>query len=304
MSGYVDLQVNGYAGVDFNSDRLTDQDWQTVMDRMAADGVRSFLPTIITADFAAMIRRVQAILRACDSIPAVAESVAGIHVEGPFISSTEGYVGAHPKQHVLAPTVDLAMQLIDAGQGRVRVMTLAPEAEGAPAVIKRLSGKGVVVAGGHSNASRDELQIAIDHGLKLFTHLGNGCPALLPRHDNIISRVLSLADQIAISFIADGHHVPWFALANYLANVPDQNIVIVTDAISAAGMGPGKHRLGDQWVDVDDDLAAWAQGREHFAGCATTMPQMQSKLIENLGVPPESIQRWMTTNPARLLAEG
>ncbi len=303
MSGYFDLQVNGYAGVDFNSDDLTDEDWRRVCDRMVADGVQRFLPTVITDELGAMVRRVDAIVRARDSMPEVAKLVAGIHVEGPFISGEEGYVGAHPKQHVLSPTVDRAMRLIEAGQGHVRLLTLAPETSGANSAIKRLCDEGVLVAGGHSNASRDCLQAAIDHGLQLFTHLGNGCPGLLPRHDNIISRVLSLSDQIAISFIADGHHVPWFALANYLARIPDENIIIVTDAITAAGLGPGRYRLGDQWVDVDEDLAAWAEGREHFAGCATTMRQMENGLIENLNFSRETIQSWMTTHPARLLGE-
>jgi len=159
----------------------------------------------------------------------------------------------------------------------------------------------IVVAAGHCDPSIDQLNQSIDSGLQLFTHLGNGCPALLPRHDNIVQRVLSLSDKMAVSFIADGHHVPMFALANYLRCVPEGNAIIVTDAISAAGLPPGRYELADQIVEVDADRAAWAEGREHYAGCATTMPEMVNILKDRLQATDAQLQRWMINNPARLL---
>jgi N-acetylglucosamine-6-phosphate deacetylase len=169
-------------------------------------------------------------------------------------------------------------------------------------VTKMLADAGIVVAAGHCDASIDQLRCGIDHGLKLFTHLGNGCPGLLPRHDNIIQRVLSLSDQLMVSFIADGHHVPAPALSNYLRRVPDDNIVIVTDAISAAGLGPGRYELADQIVEVDEDGAAWSQCRTHFAGCASTFPQMIDFLTHQVGATDSDIQRWLIDNPSRLLS--
>ena len=168
-------------------------------------------------------------------------------------------------------------------------------------VTQHLTNAGIVVAAGHSDASLNDLQRSIDQGLKLFTHLGNGCPGLLPRHDNIVQRVLSVSEQLKISFIADGHHVPAFALRNYLGMVPKENIVIVTDAISAAGLGPGRYELSGQVVEVDDDGAAWAACRTHYAGCASTFQQMIQVLKGSVGVGDEQIRQWMITNPLQLL---
>lgn len=300
MSGFVDIQVNGYAGVDFNSDGLTDEQFVAVCEQLRRDGVRSLLPTVITDRLEAMASRIERIAMAAEQIPQVAEMVAGIHVEGPFISPVTGYVGAHPVDCVCDATDSAAMRLIDAGRGRVRLLTLAPEAPGAIEVTRRLADEGILVAGGHSDASRDQLQQAIDAGMSLFTHLGNGCPPQMHRHDNIVQRVLSVSERLTISFIADGHHVPWFALGNYLRLVPDDRIVIVTDAITAAGLGPGEYRLGGQTVYVDEDLAAWGAERKQFAGCATTMPQMVQLLQSELGIDDARIERWTQHNPAAL----
>ena len=301
IRGAVDLQVNGYGGIDFNSDGLSGEALAAVCRLLRKDGVASFLPTVITDDLSSMINRIRRIATAVESNAEIAEMVGGIHVEGPFISPVAGFVGAHPAECVRDATVDRAMRLIDAGCGLVRLFTLAPEVPGSLEVIQHLTEQKVVVAAGHSDASIEQLRAAIDSGLQMFTHLGNGCPGQMHRHDNIIQRVLSLSDQLKISFIADGHHVPWYALANYLRCVPDDNIVIVTDAISAAGLGPGRHRLAGQVVEVDHDLAAWAEGREHFAGCATTMPQMAQMLARELGISSEQLDQWMRVNPATLL---
>ena len=299
--GFVDLQVNGYAGVDFNAHELSEANLLKACRQMNDDGVAKFMPTIITDDLQSMVGRIARLTELADANPEIAEMVAGIHVEGPFISPVEGFVGAHPVRHVRNANIDDAKKLVDAGGGRVRLFTLAPEVTGSPQVIRWLADQSVVVAAGHSDASLSELKTAIDCGLSLYTHLGNGCSASVHRHDNIIQRVLSLGDQMSVSFIADGHHVPWFALGNYLRTIPEANIIIVTDAISAAGLGPGFHRLGDQVVEVDQNLAAWAEGHKHFAGCATTMPQMAELLSDHLGCSAAQIRRWTGENPMRLI---
>ncbi|MDB4807740.1 N-acetylglucosamine-6-phosphate deacetylase, partial [bacterium] len=190
---------------------------------------------------------------------------------------------------------------LEAGNGNIKMVTLAPEMDSDARVTRHLTNCGIAVAAGHSNASLNDLQRSIDQGLKLFTHLGNGCPSSLPRHDNIVQRVLAVSDQLKISFIADGHHVPAFALRNYLKMIPDKNIVIVTDAISAAGLGPGSYELSGQVVEVDDDGAAWAACRTHYAGCASTFQQMIEVLKGPVGVSDEQIRQWMITNPLQLL---
>lgn len=301
MPGYFDLQVNGYAGVDFNGDYSV-EDVVAVCQRMKNDGNESVFATVITAPLKSMMARIGRIAELIDTVPEVAEVIAGIHVEGPFINSADGFVGAHPRNAVLPATQEAAQQLVDAGRGHVRLVTLAPESDEKGAVTKWLSETKIVVAAGHSDASIDQLKLAIDCGLKLFTHLGNGCPATLNRHDNIVQRVLYLSDHLSVSFIADGHHVPIAALSNYLHRVPDASIIIVTDAISAAGLGPGKYELSDQVVEVDEDGAAWSACRTHYAGCATTFPQMIDFLKSKVGASDENIQRWFCDNPRRLMS--
>jgi N-acetylglucosamine-6-phosphate deacetylase len=302
ISRFVDLQVNGYGGVDFNTDALTDENAAAVCERLAADGVKTALATIITAPLDAMIGRIGRLADLIETMDSFAEVIGGIHVEGPFINPADGFVGAHPPTAVSSATSEITERLLAAGRGHVKLFTLAPEMDSGAAVTRMLTDRGIVVAAGHSDASIDQLQESVDAGLKLFTHLGNGCPGQMHRHDNIVQRVLSLADQLSISFIADGHHVPAFALRNYLRIVPDENIIIVSDAISAAGLGPGRYELSDQIVEVDENGAAWSADRKHFAGCATTLPEMVTILRDKLDIDPSDSIRWMTTNPARLLS--
>ena len=301
MSHDVDLQVNGYAGVDFNADRLDAPAMAAACRRMADDGIALALATVITAPLEAMCRRLANITNLIEELPEVAAVIGGIHVEGPFISPHEGFVGAHPKASVMRADREPMGQLLDAAQGYVRLVTLAPEMDEDAALTRWLSDQGIIVAAGHSDASLDQLRRSIGAGLKLFTHLGNGCPGQLPRHDNIIQRVLSLADRLMVSFIADGHHVPLVALGNYLKCVPPENVVIVTDAISAAGLGPGRYQLADQIVEVDEMGATWSADRTHLAGSASTMPVMRAVLADQLGIEPATIDRWTSENPKRLL---
>ncbi len=301
MTGYFDLQVNGFHGVDFNAD---DSDVDAIREAclwLADDGATAFLPTIITAELEKMIARISAVAAAIDADASVAGLVRGIHVEGPFINPADGFVGAHPRAAVLPADPDVARRLIDAGRGHVRLVTLAPESDADMRTTSWLAGQGIVVAAGHSDASRDELAAAADAGLSLFTHLGNGCPGVLPRHDNIVQRVLSLSDRLFVSFIADGHHVPMFALQNYLQTIAPERIVIVSDAITAAGLGPGRHRLSDQVVDVDADGAAWSADRKHFAGSATPISRMTRILRDELGIDDTTLRRWTWDNPGRLM---
>ena len=138
----------------------------------------------------------------------------------------------------------------------------------------------------------------MDAGLTMFTHLGNGCPLTLHRHDNIIQRVLSLAPQLWIGFIADGVHVPYYALGNYLRATGFDRAVIVTDAISAAGCGPGEYSLANQRVIVDENLATWTADRSHLIGSAGTLPFVTRQLRAQLGLGDHEIMRLTALNPA------
>ncbi len=302
MSGYVDLQLNGYVGVDFNDETITDGQLKTMCERLACDGVDAVLATIITATPTQMLARIRRVVQFCETHPVESKIIAGLHIEGPFISAGNGFVGAHPKACVFAADLDLTKRMIDAGGGRVRMVTLAPELDTDLRLTKHLSGQGILVSGGHANPTYVELERAIDAGLCMWTHLGNGSPGLLPRHDNIIQRVLSFADRLTITFIADGHHVPNFALRNYMNLAPLDRVVVVSDAMLAAGLGPGQYRFADQTVEVDDAGAAWCEDGTHLAGSAATLPQMEVVLRNELCASDAQVTAWMRDNPKRLLS--
>jgi N-acetylglucosamine-6-phosphate deacetylase len=300
--GYFDLQVNGYGGVDFNSDGLTGDDLERACRRLRADGVEQILATVITDDLDAMSRRLRRLAEIRGANSHVAAMIVGFHVEGPFISAQPGYVGAHPAHAAQPATTEAAAELLDAADGQVRLVTLAPERDPGGAVTGWLAAQGVCVSAGHCNPTLDELERAIDAGLSMFTHLGNGCPLLLERHDNIIQRVLSLSDRLWVCFIADGVHVPFVALKNYLAVVGAERAIVVSDAIAAAGMGPGVYKLAGQQVVVDERLATWAADKSHLVGSACTMDQAARNLRQELSLSPQTIKRLTVDNPRVALA--
>jgi N-acetylglucosamine-6-phosphate deacetylase len=197
--------------------------------------------------------------------------------------------------------MDVAKRLVASAGGLARIVTLAPERDTGGRVTTFLAGQGVRVAAGHCNATLDQLRAGIDAGLSLFTHLGNGCPMTLPRHDNIIQRALSLSDQLYIGFIADGVHVPFVALANYLKCCSCDRAFVVTDAICGAGLGPGEYTLGDRRVVVDENLATWAEDRSHLVGSAGTMRRSDENLRNGLSLDDDQIRRLTIENPKRIL---
>jgi N-acetylglucosamine-6-phosphate deacetylase len=303
MMEYVDLQLNGCYGVDFNSDDLGDEQLHIACERLQADSVAGILATVITDDLERMSARLRRLAELRANDPLAQRIIWGVHVEGPFISAVSGYVGAHPAQHVRPANIDEMKRLLDAAGGLVRLVTLALECDPGMKVTSFLGGRGVLVSAGHCDPSLDQLRAALDAGLSLFTHLGNGCPALLPRHDNVIQRALSLADRMTICFIADGVHVPYPALGNYLRIAGLERTVFVTDGISAAGLGAGRYPLGGQWVEVDEQGTTWSADRSHLAGSAVTMSRMAARAQGALGLTSAEIQRLVCDNPRRLLVQ-
>lgn len=300
-SGYVDLQVNGYADVDFNADELSSERVAAVCRRLSDEGVAGILATVITADLDAMCRRLANICRVREANAEIASMILGIHIEGPFLNEEAGYIGAHPKECACPADLGEMQQLLEAAGGLTKIVTLAPERDAGSRVTEFLAGQGVRVSAGHCNPTLDQLRASIDAGLSLFTHLGNGCPGLLPRHDNIIQRTLSLSDRLHIGFIADGVHVPFTALANYLKCCGLDRAFIVTDAICGAGQGPGEYSIGNLRVVIDENLATWSADRSHLMGSAGTMRRSEENLRRALGFDDGQIRQLLSGNPRQLL---
>lgn len=302
-SGYFDLQVNGFAGVDLNSDGLTADALHRACVAIRQTGVTGFLATVITEDLDIMIRRIGRIVSLCEHDALAEEMIAGFHVEGPFINPLPGYVGAHPRDAVIPASRDAAERLVDACAGRLKVFTLAPECDAGLVVTRWLAQRGIVVSSGHSNADLPTLSAAVDAGLSMYTHLGNGCPMELPRHDNIVQRVLSLADRIRIGFIADGAHVALFALKNYFRVAGIENCFVVSDAMSAAGLGPGTYQIGRHAVAVGEDRVARSPDGSHLIGSAVTLDR-SAELLRSIGCTTDQIQQLLVVNPRKALGLG
>lgn len=296
---YFDVQVNGYAGVDFNADGITPADYHRCCQRLAADGVSGILATVITDSIQAMCRRLRQIAAAVRSDPLCKRIIAGIHIEGPFINPAAGYRGAHPEDAIHPANEPEMERLLEAAGGLTRIVTLAPENDPGHSVTRLLARRGIIVSGGHSNAAVEQLKAAIDSGMSMYTHLGNGCPMQMHRHDNIVQRVLSLRDLPWISFIADGAHVPFVALGNYLKLAGLDRCVITTDCISPAGLGPGRYTLGRWTLDIGEDLVPWAPDRSHLVGSGITMPRSARNLMLELGLGKDQLVTLMCRNPRK-----
>jgi N-acetylglucosamine-6-phosphate deacetylase len=297
----VDLQVNGYGGIDFNQDSLSAEDLHQACARLASDGIESILATVITDKIDVMARRLKNLAKLREQDPQARQIIAGFHIEGPFLNPEPGYRGAHPAEVMQPADVDEMRRLLEAAQGLTRLVTLAPEMDDGFKVTRMLASQNITISAGHCNPSLDQLRAAIDAGLGMFTHLGNGCPMQLPRHDNIIQRALSLADKLWLCFIADGVHVPFFTLKNYLKCAGINRCLIVSDAMAAAGLGPGQYKLSRWEVTVGSDLAAWAPDRSHLVGSAITLRQSFANLVEHVGLSQADATRLTTTNPQQAL---
>lgn len=296
-TGYFDIQVNGYKGVDFQSDQLTSEQLHAVCQHLADDGVAGILATLTTDHVDSLVRRLRRIVqfRAQDSL--IARIIAGFHIEGPFLNETIGYRGAHPEDAIHPANEDEMSRMLDAAAGLTKLVTLAPERDAGQKVTRMLVKGGVRVSAGHCNPSLEELQAGIDAGVTLFTHVGNGCPMQMHRHDNIVQRALSFSDRLYLCFIADGAHVPFFALKNYLRLAGLERCVIVTDCMSAAGMTPGRYQLGRWDVLVGPDMVARAPDGSHLVGAAITMPQTYANLTQKLGLSAADARQLIVDNP-------
>jgi N-acetylglucosamine-6-phosphate deacetylase len=297
---FFDLQVNGYGGVDFNQDDLRAEDLFRACGRLESDGVEGILATIITESLEKMQTRLRRLAELREADPLANRLIAGLHIEGPFINDADGYRGAHPLDAVRPADIDSMMRLLDAAGGLARIVTLAPERDNGFQVTRRLVRERVVVSAGHCNPSLDELKAAIDAGVSMFTHLGNGCPMQMHRHDNVVQRVLSISDRLRVTFIADGAHIPLFALRNYLDIVGIDRAIVVTDAIAPAGLGPGDYTISRWRLKVGDDLVARAPDGSHLVGAAMGMPRVVEKL-RSIGLTDAEIERPTYINPRRAI---
>jgi N-acetylglucosamine-6-phosphate deacetylase len=248
---FVDLQVNGFAGVDFNHPAVSLEDYRQAVRALWRTGVARFCPTIITGS----LDHQGACLRAASAAsedPEIGPSIAALHLEGPYISPEDGPRGAHPRRFVRAPDREEFRRLQDAAQGRIRLLTLAPEWDGALEFIAWLRGQGVVVSLGHTAASPQRIRDAVAAGATMATHLGNGAAEMIHRHHSFLWELLA-NDGVTASFIADGQHLPPPTLKALLRAKGAGRSVLVTDAVAPACCPPGRFAIGDVPVQLTEE---------------------------------------------------
>jgi N-acetylglucosamine-6-phosphate deacetylase len=296
-----DLQVNGYAGTDFCSSSLNAEQLHFACRALSDDGVDGILATFITDDLPSLVAKLSNMVRLREEDELARRVIAGFHVEGPFLNPAFGYIGAHEPEHVRPACLEDAQAILDAGTGLVKLLTLAPEQDSGGVVTKFLVEQGVIVSAGHCDPSLDQLKEAIDGGLSMVTHFGNGCPVELPRHDNVLQRFLALREYLWFCFIPDGVHIDFFALKNYLDLVGIDRSIMTSDAISAATLGPGLHEISGISVEVDEDGVARRPGSPNLAGSTVTMTGILCNLSQDLGLSGEAITALVDRNPRTAL---
>lgn len=257
--GFVDLQVNGYRGVDFNSLELTEPDVVRVIESLLEQGVTSFYPTVITNSYENISKLVQVISDAVEKNPLVRKMVPGIHLEGPYLSLEDGPRGAHAKEYIQAPNWEYFQGLIESVNGLIKVITLSPEWSNAPNFIEKAVEQGVCVSIGHTSATSEQIFQAVDAGASLSTHLGNGAHVMLPRHPNYLWDQLA-EERLAATVIADGFHLPDSVL-KVIARVKKDKMVLISDSVALAGLPPG-----DYQASVGGEVTLTEEGRLHLKG--------------------------------------
>ncbi len=270
--GLVDLQVNGYGGQEFTDVRLTAEAVERISTALDCAGVTTYLPTVTTQSHNVQLQAVRTIATAWETYPTVRQRVAGIHLEGPYISPEDGPRGAHPREHCRSPDWAEFCRLQEAAHGLIRIITLSPEFPGAPEFIRQTAESGVVVSIGHTNANSQQLQAAVDAGARLSTHLGNGAHAFIHRHPNYVWDQLA-DDRLTATIIADGLHLPPAVVKSLVRGKTPERIVLISDITALAGHVPGQpglHQntsLGD--VEILDDGRVVVAGQPEYLAGAT-----------------------------------
>jgi N-acetylglucosamine-6-phosphate deacetylase len=298
--GLTDLQVNGYAGIDFNDDALTAEALDHALNAMRAANVTTCLPTLITAGEATLKGRLTALDNAVANSRLGPVMVPGFHLEGPFLNPTQGYAGCHPPTAMIQPDPSVLARLTKHLRRPILLLTLAPERPGAIPVIAWARNNGMVVAMGHTAADHAATAQAANAGVTLSTHLGNALPQPQPKFLNPLMAQLA-EDRLHASFIADGIHIPPDVLKVFIRAKTPSRCILVTDATAAAAAPPGLYHFSGMTIDHTADGSVRVPGSATLAGSALTLDQAVRNLIAWNLADPATALAMASTHPNALL---
>ena len=300
--GFFDLQVNGFGGVDFNSPLLTPEGLHQAGRSLASTGVTHFFPTLITSSHERMVHQLKIIADALRNDSLLRKMCLGIHLEGPYISPEDGPRGVHLHEFIRLPQWEELERFQEICEGRIKCMTLAPEVKGAIPFIEKAVAYGMVIGIGHTNASGEVIEEAVQAGARFSCHLGNATPKPLPRHQNPIQKQLAM-DQLMASIITDGVHLPPDVVKNTIRAKGIDRIVLATDSMAAAGASPGRYTLGDLEVEVNSDRIARLVGTSRLAGSTLTMDRAMTNVIQFAEIDLASAIQMAAKNAQKLFPE-
>jgi N-acetylglucosamine-6-phosphate deacetylase len=295
--GWIDIQVNGFGGVDYNDPTISQEDIARSLEVQFSAGMTRCFPTVITGgpdDMAGCLRNLACARKSLRT----GAAMEGFHVEGPYISPDDGPRGAHPRRWVRQPDLGEYKRWQEAAEGYVKLITLAPEWPGAPKYIEKIVQDGVVASIGHTNADGQQIADAVSAGATLSTHLGNGAHQVLRRHPNYIWEQLA-EDRLMADFIVDGIHLQASFLKVALRAKGLEHSVLVTDAAGPAGATPGRYRLGEQDVDLTTDGRVVLAGQDKLAGSALRLDHGVENLMRLADLKLQDAVRMATVNAAR-----
>lgn len=294
-----DLQLNGAFGIDFSDPELTRDSFLRTAQRILERGVTRFLPTVITSSFDVYKRNLPLIASAVERAGLEYE-IPGFHLEGPFISPEPGAVGAHDPANVIAPSTARLDELNAMADGKIKILTIAAEREGAKALADYAHTLGIVVSLGHQLASQEQIKSI---GADALTHLGNGIPNMIDRHRNPIWSGLA-DDSLTAFIIADGHHLPYEVLKCFIRCKGMDKIIVTSDASSAAGLPPGQYRvLGNDAVLYENGLL-YNPVKKCLVGSASLLVDCIKYLNEQQLMTEQEIEKTVWRNPHAILGLG
>lgn len=296
--GFIDVQVNGFAGADYCQAGTPIEKIGQSLDVIYSSGSSRIFPTVITNSPEEMVGALGNLAKAKEELPNSAV-MEGFHVEGPFISPNDGPRGAHPRQWVIAPDINLFHRMQEAARGLIKLFTLSPEWPEAPAFIEQVAATGVTVSIGHTCANAEQISAAVSAGATMSTHLGNGADKVLVRHPNYLWQQMA-DDRLYAGLIVDSIHIGRDFLRVALRAKGLDRAVLVTDAAPPAGCAPGEYRLGEVVVDLlppGDRVVV--HGTDRLAGSALFMHKGVEKLMTFGDLSLADAMRLSTVNPAR-----
>ncbi len=300
--GFIDLQVNGFAGVDYNDPEASHESIAQSVRTMFTTGVTRLFPTVITGSKERMLGALRNLAAAKEGFSRAAlpegDAIEAFHVEGPHISPEAGPRGAHPLEHIRPPDVEEFKRWQEAAEGNVRLVTVSPEWDQTPFYVSELVRSGVVASIGHTKATGDQIRAAVEAGASMSTHLGNAANPSLPKTQNYIWEQLA-EDRLTASFIVDGIHIPsaFFRAAVRAKGV--ERSVLVTDAVMPAMCPPGPYKLGQVDVELRDDGSVVLRGETRLAGSALRMDHAIGNSVRFGRLSLRESITMATVNPAR-----